>query len=59
MAGEDAEEGARWRRTQRRSGHRWVCGGEMIGLGFKGLGTLKKKNSSDEPDAIINARRYI
>jgi hypothetical protein len=35
------------RQTWRRSGHRQVCGGEMIGLGFRGSGTLKKKNSSD------------
>jgi hypothetical protein len=28
-----------------------VCGREMIGLGFRGLDTLKKKNSSDEHDA--------
>jgi hypothetical protein len=47
---EDPEEGARWRhmrRTRRRSRRRWVCGGEMIGLWFRGSGTLKKKNSSD------------
>jgi hypothetical protein len=35
------------RQTLRRSGRRWVYGGEMIGLWFRGLGTLKKKNSSD------------
>jgi hypothetical protein len=35
-------------RTRRRRGHRRVCGGEMIGFGFRGSGTLKKKNSSDE-----------
>jgi hypothetical protein len=35
------------RQTRRRSVCRWVCGGEMTGLGFMGLGTLKKKNSSD------------
>jgi hypothetical protein len=45
-----AEEGTRWRHTGRkhwRSGHRQVCGGEIIGLGFMGSGTLKKKNISD------------
>jgi hypothetical protein len=56
---EDMEEGGRWRRTWRRSGCRWVCGGEMIGLGFRGSGTLKKKNSSDGYDDVINAHRYI
>jgi hypothetical protein len=55
---EDTEEGARWRWTQRRSRRRWVCGGEMKGLGFRGKGTLKKKNSSDGLDDVINARRY-
>jgi hypothetical protein len=35
---EDAVEGARWRRTQWRSRRRWVCDGEMTGLGFRGLG---------------------
>jgi hypothetical protein len=57
--GKDAKEGARWRQTWSRSGRRWVCGWEMIGLGFRGSGTLKKKNSSDGPDAIINGRHYI
>jgi hypothetical protein len=28
-----------------------VCGGEMAGLGFRGLDTLKKKNTSDKHDA--------
>jgi hypothetical protein len=27
-------------------------------LGFRGSGTLKKKNSSDGHDDIINTRRY-
>jgi hypothetical protein len=36
-----------------------VCGGEMIGLGFRGSGTLKKNNSSDRHDDIINACHYI
>jgi hypothetical protein len=44
---------------QRRSGRRRVCGGKMTGLTFRGLGTLKKKNSSDGHDDIINVRRYI
>jgi hypothetical protein len=56
---EDAEEGAWWRWTRRKSGHRWVYGGEMKGLGFRGSGTLKKKNSSDGHDDIINTRHYI
>jgi hypothetical protein len=42
-----------------RSGRRRVCGGEMTWLGFRGSGTLKKKNSSDGYDDIINARRYM
>jgi hypothetical protein len=46
-------------RTRRRSGHRRVCGGEMIGLGFRGSGTLKKKNSSDGHDVVINVCHYI
>jgi hypothetical protein len=50
--------GTWWRRT-RRSVHQWVCGMEMKGLGFRGSGTLKKKNSSDGYHDIINARRYI
>jgi hypothetical protein len=54
-----AEEDAWRRRTRRRSERRWVCGGEMIGLGFRGSGTLKKKNSSDGHDDIINTRCYI
>jgi hypothetical protein len=29
----------------------------MTGLGFRGSGTLKKKNSSDGHDDIINAHR--
>jgi hypothetical protein len=43
---EDAEEGTRWRRTQRmrrRSGHRWLCGEEMPGLGFRGSAHLKRR----------------
>jgi hypothetical protein len=47
---DDAVEGAWWRRTWRRwrrSGHRQVCGKEITGLGFRGSGTLKKKNSCD------------
>jgi hypothetical protein len=36
------------RRMRRRSGRRWVCGGGMTGLGFRGPGTLEKKNNSDE-----------
>jgi hypothetical protein len=55
---EDAEEGVPWRRTWRRSGRRWICDGEMIGLGFRGSNTLKKKISSDRYDDIINARCY-
>jgi hypothetical protein len=39
----------------RRSGDQRVCGGEMTGLGFRGSGTHKKKNSSDGHDDIINA----
>jgi hypothetical protein len=31
----------------------------MKGLGFRGSGTPKKKNSSDGHDDISNARRYI
>jgi hypothetical protein len=53
-----AVEGARWRQTRRRSGHRRVCGGEMKGLGFRGSDTIKYKNSSNGYDNIINARRY-
>jgi hypothetical protein len=55
----DAEEDTQWRRTRRRSGHRRVCGGEIKGLEFRGLDALKKKNSSDEHNDVINARRYI
>jgi hypothetical protein len=33
--------------------------GEMKVLGFRGSDTLKKKNSSDGYDNIINDRRYI
>jgi hypothetical protein len=55
----DTEEGAQWRRTRRRSERRWVCGGEMKGLGFRGSGTLKKKNSRDGHDDIINTHHYI
>jgi hypothetical protein len=42
------------RRMRRRSGRRRVCGGEMIGFGFRCLGTLKKMNSSDGYDDVIN-----
>jgi hypothetical protein len=35
------------RQTWRRSGHQWVCGEKMTGLGFRDLITLKKENSSD------------
>jgi hypothetical protein len=35
------------RRMWRRSGRRWVCDGEMIGLEFRGSDTFKRKNSSD------------
>jgi hypothetical protein len=49
---EDTEDGAWWRQTWRRSGHRWVCGEEMTGLVFRGLGTLKKKNSSNGHDDL-------
>jgi hypothetical protein len=38
------------RHTWRRSEHRWVCDREMTGLGFRGSGTLRKKNSSNEED---------
>jgi hypothetical protein len=31
------------RRTQRRSGRQWMCGREMIGLGFRGSGILKRR----------------
>jgi hypothetical protein len=31
----------------------------MTGLGFRGSGTPKKKNSSDGYDDVINAHRYI
>jgi hypothetical protein len=51
------EEGMQWRWTRRT--RMTVCGGEMTGLGFRGLGTLKKKNSSNGHDDVINARRYI
>jgi hypothetical protein len=50
-------EGTR-RRQKRRSGRWRVCDGEMTGLGFRGSGTLKKKNGSDGHDDVINARRY-
>jgi hypothetical protein len=56
---EDTQEGARWRRTQRRSKHRWVFCGEMKQLGFRGSCTLKKKNSSDERDDVMNVHHYI
>jgi hypothetical protein len=39
---EDMVDCARWKRTQRRSGHRWLCGSEMTGLGFRGSDTIKK-----------------
>jgi hypothetical protein len=35
------------RQTRRRSDRRRVCDAEMIGLWFRGPGTLKKKDSSD------------
>jgi hypothetical protein len=54
---EDVMEGA-WR-TRRRSGRRRVCGGEITGLLFRGLGTLKKNNNNDGHDDVIDARRYI
>jgi hypothetical protein len=43
MASEDVEEGAWWWWTRRRSGHHRVCGRLMTGLGFRGLGTLKRR----------------
>jgi hypothetical protein len=49
----------RMRRTRRRNGHRLVCGGKITGLGFRGSSTLKKKNSSDGHDDVINTHRYI
>jgi hypothetical protein len=49
-----AEEGTWWRWTWRR-----VHGGEMRGLGFRGSGIIKKKNSSDGHDDVINVRLYI
>jgi hypothetical protein len=55
---EDVEEGA-WRRMWRRIRHRWLCDREMKGLGLRGSGTLKKKNSRDMHDDIINVCRYI
>jgi hypothetical protein len=51
--------GAASRWTRRRSWGRWVCGREMIGLRFRGSGTLKKKNSSDRHDDVFDAHRYI
>jgi hypothetical protein len=51
------EEVARWRWTRRT--RRRVCGGEMTGLPFRSSDTLKKKNSSNGHDDIINVRRYI
>jgi hypothetical protein len=47
------EEGMQWRWTRRT--RMTVCGGEMTGLGLRGLGTLKKKNSSNGHDDVINA----
>jgi hypothetical protein len=55
----DTEEGAWWRRTWRRSEHRRVCDGEMKVLEFRCSGILKKKNSSNKHDNVINARCYI
>jgi hypothetical protein len=52
-------EGTQWRWTRRRSGRRQVCGGEMIGLGFRDSDILKKKNNSDMHDDIINKHCYI
>jgi hypothetical protein len=51
-------EGTRWRQKRRSRERQRVCGREIIGLGFRGSGTLKKKNSSDEHDDVINARHY-
>jgi hypothetical protein len=51
---EDVEEGTRTQRMRRR-----VRGREMTGLEFRGLDTLKKKNSSNGHDDCINARLYI
>jgi hypothetical protein len=53
------EEGARCMQTRMRSGRRWVCGGEIKRLGLRGSSTLKKKNSSDRYNDVINARCYI
>jgi hypothetical protein len=44
----------RTQRTRRRGRRRRVCGGKMTWLGFRGLGILKKKNSCDEHDDVIN-----
>jgi hypothetical protein len=56
---EDTKEGVQWRWMQMRRGRWWVCGGKMTGLGFRGSNTIKKKNSSDGHDDVINARHYI
>jgi hypothetical protein len=55
---EDVEEGARWRQTRRRSGRRRVWRG-YDRVRISGLGTLKKKNSSNGYDDIINVCSYI
>jgi hypothetical protein len=47
------------RRTRRRSRCWQMCGGEMTWLGFRGSGTIKKKNSSNGHNDIINVHRYI
>jgi hypothetical protein len=53
----DAEEGARWKAdAEEEQAPAGV--GEMTGLGFGGSGALKKKNSSDDVDDIINTYRY-
>jgi hypothetical protein len=56
---EDTKEGVQWRWMQRRRGRWRVCGRKMTGLGFRDSDTLKKKNSSDGHDDVINIRHYI
>jgi hypothetical protein len=72
---EDAKEGARWRahgrgghggckggvdmedaKEERPSTSVWQRNDR---LGFRGSSTLKKKNSNDRYDDVINTRRYI